>query len=99
MDYYLKTNNGNILLDDKNGIMISIFIINKILKDNRNYCLLENIYKKINLYAKKNNIFLYKNNKYRNLNTYIKSKYKNIKTFLLQFNNIYKIENDFLIKI
>tara|TARA_B100001093_G_scaffold518584_1_gene603961 strand:+ start:1267 stop:1569 length:303 start_codon:yes stop_codon:yes gene_type:complete len=99
MNFFLKTNDENKYIDDKLGVVISVHIINKILEDNGNYCLLETIYNNINKYAKKEKIILYKNDKYRNLNTYIKSKYKSVYIFLEKINKIYKIENDFLIRI
>ena len=37
MDYYIKTNNGKELLDDKTGHMISVFIIKKIIEDYNNF--------------------------------------------------------------
>lgn len=93
MKYYIKTNESLKELDSKMGIMISIHIINKIIKDHNNYCLLETIYNNINKYAKKEKIFLYKNDKYRNLNTYIKKNNKSILNFIKKF-NIYSIENN-----
>ena len=53
MKFYLKTDTENKLLDDKSGSKITIFIINKILEDNNNYIVLDNLYKNINKYSKK----------------------------------------------
>ena len=96
MKYYIKTNDGKKILDDKTGIMLSIHIIKKILEDNKNYCVLEFVYSNINKYSKKNNIFLYKNDKYRNLNTYIKQNNNSILEFLKKYNKIFVIENGFI---
>ena len=60
MDYYIKTNNGKELLDDKTGHMISVFIIKKIVEDYGNFCVLDKIYSNINKYSNKNNFYFYK---------------------------------------
>tara|TARA_B100001094_G_C18150367_1_gene783337 strand:+ start:1190 stop:1492 length:303 start_codon:yes stop_codon:yes gene_type:complete len=97
MTYYLKTNNQNKELDIKTQFMISVHIINKILENNNNKCTLDIIYKNINKYAKLNNIYIYYNDKYRNLNTIIKKKYKSVYNFLISI-HIYKIENNIIYK-
>jgi len=97
MPYYLKTNSEKKLLDLKTEFMICIHIINKIIDDNHNYCLLDTIYNHINKYAKDNNIYIYYNNKYRNLNTLIKKKYKSIYNFIKTV-PIYHIDNNIIYK-
>tara|TARA_B100001094_G_C18138463_1_gene776509 strand:+ start:570 stop:872 length:303 start_codon:yes stop_codon:yes gene_type:complete len=96
MNYYIKTKSKKEILDEKTGQMISIFIIKKIIEDNQNFCVLEKIYSNINNYSKKNNFFFYKNDKKRNLNTYIKKKHKSIYKFIEKNNKFFILENNFV---
>ena len=96
---YIKSNQNIIPINDNMILLLSIKIINIIIDDNNNYCLLNKIYYNINKYSKLQNIYLYNNNKKRrNLNFFIKKKYKNVFNFLKSL-DCYKIENDIIYKV